>query len=57
MKKFLSNPTVTLFVGIAVGLTLARVLDGGNVIGAIVGGVVISSILGAAVYIISQSRD
>ena len=46
MKKILSDSALTLAIGLSSGITITRIIDGGNVLGAIAAGVAIGTVLG-----------
>jgi len=51
------DPALTLAVGIFGGVTITRIIDGGNVIGAFVAGVAIAIFCGVALKMILPKND
>jgi membrane-associated phospholipid phosphatase len=61
MKKDKTNlfkdPALTLAMGISSGVMITRIIDGGNVIGAVVAGLAIGIVCGIALKIILEKND
>jgi len=51
IKKLFKDPAFTGALGVTGGVTITRIVDGGNVLGAIAAGVVIGIIVGIALNI------
>jgi membrane-associated phospholipid phosphatase len=51
------DPALTLAMGISSGVMITRIIDGGNVIGAVVAGLAIGIVCGIALKMILPKND